>query len=265
MKRFFTLITLLVLVLLALAAPAAAQDPQTTIPILVPEVIAVYDHDPGAFTQGLLLHNGLLYESTGEHGASTLREVDPETGDVLRSVDIPEEYFAEGLALVDNRLIQLTWQSGVAFVYDLDTFEQIDTFTYEGEGWGLCANGDILFMSDGSPVITAHEADSFDLILGAIVTYQNSLVSKINELECVGDSIYANIWKENVIVQIDRATGRVVALIDASDLLTPEEAEALEEGREVLNGIAYNPDTDTFLLTGKHWPKLFEVRFVEPE
>ncbi|NLX10833.1 MAG: glutaminyl-peptide cyclotransferase [Chloroflexi bacterium] len=263
---------LLLLAVLAAAAltgvlgPAAAQggDPFGPVEMLVPEVIEVREHDLAAYTQGFLLHEGRLFESTGQYGASTVREVDPETGDVVRSIDVPEEYFGEGLERVGDRLIQLTWKENTAFVYDLETFEQIDTFTYEGEGWGLCSDGEYLFMSDGSPFLSIRDLETFEVVFEGMVTVQGQPVMNINELECVGDSIYANIWHTDYIIQIDRMNGVVTALIDASDLLTEEERAELGE-QDVLNGIAYNPETDTFLITGKRWPKMFEVRFVPAE
>lgn len=261
--------------LLAVASVAAqSPDPMDQpVQLLAPEVISIRDHDPAAYTQGLLFYDGSLYESTGLYGESTLREVDPDTGEVLREIDIPEAYFAEGLERVDDRLIQLTWKTGEAFVYDLATFEQVDTFTYSGEGWGLCSDGRFLYMSDGTPFLQVRDRKTFDLLVSAAVTLQGQAVSRyvdqqqrplglLNELECVGDYVYANVWKTDMILKIDKMTGVVVALIDASNLLTEEERAVLG-GQQVLNGIVYLPDSDTFLITGKQWDKMFEVRFVE--
>ena len=269
MTRFVRLAPLLVLLLITLGvlAPALAQsDNPLYAPVkwLKPEVLSVRPHDTSAYTQGLLLYNGYLYESTGRHGASTLRKVDPQTGEVLQMISVPDEYFAEGLALVDDRLIQLTWQSEVAFIYDRETFEQIGTYTYEGEGWGLCTDGRYLYMSDGTPFLDVRDPQTFELIFSGLVTVQGSLVERLNELECVDDYIYANIWQTDYIVQINKYNGVVVAVIDASNLLSEEEKAQFDE-QEVLNGIAYLPETDTFLITGKHWPKMYEVRFVEKE
>lgn len=267
MKRRTLLVLAALLLMAVILEPVFAQseNPMTNqVKLYVPEVISVRDHDVSAYTQGLLLYNGLLYESAGQYGESTLREVDPETGEVLRSVDVPEEYFAEGLERVEETLIQLTWKENTALVYDLETFEQIGSYTYEGEGWGLCSDGRYLYMSDGSPFIDLIDMETFEPIFSGAVTFQGQPVQNINELECVGDYIYANIWQTDYIVQIDKSNGVVVALIDASELLTPEERGALEAS-SVLNGIVYLPDTDTFLITGKRWPKMFEVRFVEKE
>jgi glutaminyl-peptide cyclotransferase len=228
---------------------------------LVPEVVSVRAHDPGAFTQGLLLYQGLLYESTGLYGQSSLREVDPQTGEVLRMLEVPDEYFGEGLARVEGKLIQLTWQEQQAFVYDLSTFEPLRSFTYEGEGWGLCFDGENLLMSDGSPTISLRDPKTFELVSQFQVTFRGSPLPMLNELECMGDHLYANVWQTDFIVKIEKATGWVVAVVDASGLLSRAEAAVAD----VLNGIAYDPENDTFLITGKLWPKLFEVRFVEGE
>jgi len=263
MKRLLVLLTLLVVLLGVQPAASQGNDPlMEPVKVLVPEVISVREHDLKAYTQGFLLPEGALYESTGLRGESALRQVDPETGEVLKSVTVPEEYFAEGLERVGDKLIQLTWQENVAFVYDINTFEQIGTFDYTGEGWGLCADGKWLYMSDGSPFLSLRDAETFELVHQGMVTYQGQPVYNLNELECVGDYVYANIWKTNFIVQINKVNGVVVAVIDASELLTAEETAELGE-QDVLNGIAYQPDTDTFLITGKRWPKMFEVRFVE--
>ena len=258
---------LVVIVLLGVLGPAAAQSDNplyNTVELLVPEVISVRPHDPGAYTQGLLLYNGFLYESTGRNGESSLRKVDPMTGAVLQQIDLPEQYFAEGLERVDNTLIQLTWKAGIAFVYNLDTFEQIGTFNYTGEGWGLCSDGRYLYMSDGTPFLTMRDRTTFEVIFSGLVTAQGGFVNNLNELECVGDYVYANIWQTDYIVKINKKNGVVEAVIDTKSLLTDQE-RAQFNGQEVLNGIVYLPDSDTFLITGKHWPKMYEVRFVPSE
>ncbi|MCY4465747.1 MAG: glutaminyl-peptide cyclotransferase [Chloroflexi bacterium] len=241
--------------------PAQAQPP-----VLVPQVLNTYPHDPGAFTQGLLWHGGALYESTGLRGRSSLRRVDIETG--LPEVNLPldDAYFAEGLERVGDRLIQLTWQSGLAFVYDFPSLELIETIEYVGEGWGLCSDGRFLFMSDGSPYLSLRDQDSFELIFRGAVTLDGQLIPSqlLNELECVDEQIYANAWNTDYIFRIDKFTGNIIALIDASALLTDAERASLSPG-SVLNGIAYNPESQTFYITGKNWPKLFEVVFVAQE
>lgn len=246
-------------ILLGFLLLAACQGQEVT--DAVPEVLTTYPHDVNAFTQGLLLDDGHFYESTGIYGRSTLREVIPETGEVLREVSLPPEYFAEGLTLVDDRLIQITWREGTAFVYDLDTFEQTDTYTYEGEGWGLCYDGEQIVMSDGSPTLTLRDPETFGVTGTINVTLNGQGVEKLNELECVDGFVYANIWQSDSIVKIDKS-GAVVEEIDASNLL-PEDVRARLVQDAVLNGIAYDAEAETFFLTGKLWPTMLEVRFTE--
>ncbi len=232
---------------------------------LVPEIINVYPHDDNAFTQGLLLHDGVFYESTGLYGESDLREVEIETGEIVRLVDLPGEFFAEGLALVDDRFIQLTWQENAAFVYERETLELLGYFQYSGEGWGLCYDGTALFHSDGTENIDIRDPETFQTQQIIEVTIDGVPVIMLNELECVGDHIYANVWQTTRILQIDKQTGAVTALIDAQNLedyVREELPDAIVGGTSnVLNGIAYNPESDTFYVTGKKWPLLFEVRF----
>lgn len=285
-NRIANVITLLAASLLI--APAAVAQ-EASVEQLVPEVIDVRDHDPGAFTQGLLIHDGLLYESTGQYGQSSLRQVDPQTGEVLLLLPIPDQFFAEGLALAGDYLFQITWREQTAFRFNLSAFTErapleFEIFRYEGEGWGLCYDGEHLWMSDGSDMLVLRDPDTFEAVdsvqvtlddvpLRDLTTQGTVVVTRtpnntprqrldwLNELECVDDSIYANVWQTDVILRIDKATGAVTGWIDAAGLL-PEEDRA---GADVLNGIVYVPETETFLLTGKYWPKLFEVRFVPAE
>lgn len=217
-------------------------------------------HDSGAFTQGLLLEDGLLYESTGLYGSSSLREVDPKTGEVVRIRHLDPSLFGEGLALVEDRLIQLTWRAGTALVYDLETFEPLDSFEYDGEGWGLCFDGESLWMSDGSSTLRARDPETFEVEESLAVTRDGEPVTRLNELECVGEYIYANVWQTNEIVRVVKESGRVDAVIDAGALLSPQ-VRAVLSPDAVLNGIAYDPLEETFLITGKLWPAMFEVRF----
>ena len=221
-----------------------------------PEVVASFPHDREAYTQGLLLHSGRFYESTGLVGRSTLRRVVPATGMVEWRFTLAGNLFGEGLALVGDRFIQLTWQNNVAMIYDLD-FNRAGTFDYQGEGWGLCYDGARLVMSDGSNRLFFRNPQTFAVIGEVAVTRGGSAVSRLNELECVGKLVYANVYQTDTIVRIDPASGQVLTTIDASGLLTPAEAV----GVDVLNGIAFDPASGHFFLTGKLWPKLFEVRF----
>ena len=223
MEGFMHRLLFALAVAISLATPLAAQSPE--VPILVPEVIAVYPHDENAFTQGLLWNGGYLYESTGQWGQSTLRRVDIETGLPQEVVSLDDAYFTEGLERLDDTLIQLTWQAGLAFVYDFGSFELLDTLVYEGEGWGLCYDGRYLFMSDGSSHLSIRDPHSFELIFRGAVTYQGQLLPAqlLNELECVGEYVYANGWNTDYIFRIDKYTGVVIAVIDASALLTDAE------------------------------------------
>jgi len=188
-----------------------------------------------------------------------LREVDPQTGEVVRQRDVPG-YFAEGLALVDDRLIQLTWKDGIALVYDRDTFAYEGAYFYTNEEWGLCYDGASLYHSDGSQYIIRRDAVTFEALDQIEVTYGDQAIIRLNELECVRAHIYANVWQTDFIIRIDKATGVVDGLIDASGLLTQEQRPV--DGDGVLNGIAYDAANDVFYITGKLWSLLFEVRFV---
>ena len=251
--------TLTLTALLGLAPLSSCQGQGLT--EAVPKVLETYPHDTGAFTQGLLLQDGHFYESTGLYGQSTLREVVPETGEVLREVNLPSEYFAEGLTLVGNRLIQITWKAGEAFVYNLDTFEQTGTLPYEGEGWGICYNGKDLVMSDGSATLTRRDPETFAVLGKTEVKLRGQPVTMLNELECVDGFVYANIWQSDTIVKI-ADSGQVIEEINASNLLTNAERAQLGPNA-VLNGIAYDAENKTFFLTGKLWPKVLGVRFTE--
>jgi glutamine cyclotransferase len=233
----------------------AAKPPES----LRVEVLKTYPHDRGAFTQGLLLHQGTLYESTGLVGKSSLRQVELATGRVMRKIDVPPPFFAEGLALVGDRLIQLTWQHGKAFVYDRRTFAMQSEFSYKGEGWGICYDGKQLVMSDGSANLTLRDPKTFATTRTVRVTMNGQSLDRLNELECVDGGIYANVWTEDIIVRIDPVTGQVTQRINAADLLSPMERHP----DNVLNGITYDPSDKTFLITGKNWPKLFRVKFVK--
>jgi glutamine cyclotransferase len=225
------------------------------------QVLATYPHDRRAFTQGLLLHDGALYESTGLYGRSSLRKVEIETGKVLQRVDLPPKLFGEGLALVGDRLIQLTWQEHAAPIYALQTFEKVGQQSYPTDGWGLCFDGESLVMTDGSHRLYFRDPRTFALRRQIAVMLQGRPLPHVNELECVGDVIYANVWPTDRIVEIAERNGTVLATIDGSSLLGPEERKSLGPDA-VLNGIAYDPRSQTFLITGKLWPKLLRVRFV---
>jgi glutamine cyclotransferase len=221
------------------------------------EVVHVWPHDPRAFTQGLVFHDGKLLESTGQEGSSSLRRVEPETGKVLQKVDVPAPYFAEGITLLKGKIYQLTWQHQLGFIYDAWTFEQIGKFNYQGEGWGLTNDGQSLILSDGTNRIRFVDPDNFQVRKTIAVVDGNAPVTEINELEYVQGEIYANIWHADRIARIDPLSGRIVGWIDLTGLLARGE---VQDEEAVLNGIAYDEPNRRLFVTGKLWPKLFEIR-----
>ena len=214
-------------------------------------------HDSGAYTQGLEFYQGRLFESTGKYGDSSLREVNLSTGEVIRSLNLSGGEFGEGMTFVGDEIIQLTWKNGTAYRYDVETFEVIASYSYAGEGWGLAYDGHHLIMSDGSNVLQFRNASTFELVSTLNVTLNNQSLNRINELEMVGDLLMANIYQTDEIVAIDRVSGVVVQHIDASGL------EPL--GGEVLNGIAFDSTTQSLWVTGKYWPKMYNITFIVPE
>jgi glutamine cyclotransferase len=237
-------------------------DPGASAP-LIPvaydvEVVARHPHDDSAFTQGLLWHEGELYESTGLVGRSSIRRWDLSSGRIAQRKEV-DDVFAEGLALVGDELFQLTWQDEVLLVYDRESFELKREIDYEGEGWGLCFDGESLVMSDGSDELTFRDPETFEVRRRLRVRKVGRPVRMLNELECVDGAIWANVWQREEIVKIDPRTGQVAATVDASGLLTFAE----RRGTDVLNGIAWIPERERFVLTGKLWPAAFEVELVE--
>jgi len=220
------------------------------------EVLGTLPHDTGAFTQGLELVDGVLYEGTGLEGRSSIRRLDPATGVVERRVDLPGDLFGEGITVVEDRLWQITWRNGVAIERDRETLEEVRRVTYEGEGWGLCRDGERLVMSDGTDELTFRDPVTFAETGSTGVTRDGRPVTELNELECVGDRVWANVWQTDEVVRVDPADGRVDATVDLSGL-----RPAGVPAADVLNGIAAVPGTDEFLVTGKNWPTIFRIRF----
>ncbi len=252
----------------AQVSPLSAATGSGSLPSLPPprtaavygyKIVNTYPHDPTAFTQGLVFHDGLLYESTGLEGRSTLRQVELETGRIRRRYDLPPQLFGEGLALYGDRLVQLTWKSGVGFVYDLNSFELQRTFRYSTEGWGLTHDNRRLIMSDGTSTLYFLNPETFEVIGHIAVRGEQGPVARLNELEYVEGQVYANVWQTDLIARIDPQTGWVTAWIDLTGLLWPE-----DYGRpvDVLNGIAYDADQGRLFVTGKWWPQLFEIELV---
>ena len=223
-------------------------------------VTARYPHDPQAFTQGLVYDGGVLYEGTGRVGLSSLRRVDLTTGKVEQRVEVPPPFFGEGVAVLGDRIYQLTWQSKVGFVYDRDTFECVQRFSYETEGWGLTSDGQNLVMSDGTRTLRYLDPNTLKLVRQVQVVGEPGFIIslRLNELEYVKGEIYANVWPTDFIVRIDAASGRVTGWVDLGGIL--EEAQG--QGVDVLNGIAYDSLNDRLFVTGKLWPKLFEIRLL---
>ena len=219
-------------------------------------VVRSHPHDPQAFTQGLVYDNGLLYEGTGLHGRSSLRKVELATGRVLKEVRLLPAYFGEGIALFGDRIIQVTWQSRVGFVYDKASFRLLRTFTYSHEGWGLTKDGKRLIMSDGTDVLHFLDPKDYRETATVRVHDERGPVTGLNELEYVRDAVYANLWPTEEIVVIDPGTGRVKDRFQLRGLLDEREAA----GVDVLNGIAYDARGDRLFVTGKLWPKLFEIK-----
>ncbi len=224
---------------------------------IVPEIVAVYPHDPNAFTQGLYFENGFLFEGTGRRGESVLRRVEVDTGTVLQETTLSPEYFGEGIAAFGDRIYQLTWTSGTGFIYDKQSFEVESQFRYSREGWGLTGDGTHLIMSDGSQYLYFLDPESLRLARQIEVKNRSAPVQQLNELEYIKGHIYANVWHSNQILKIDPESGQVVGRIDLSDLV---EEVSVSDPEAVLNGIAYDEEEDRVFVTGKLWPKLFEIR-----
>jgi len=247
----------LVLLHLTGCGRGAPSKPSDEFKIYTYEVINVWPHNRSAFTQGLLFLDGVLLESTGLNGESSLRREDLRTGDVIQRVEVPSQYFAEGLAALEGKLFQLTWQNQKGFVYDLKSLRLEREFTYLGEGWGLTTDGRRLIMSDGTDQIRFLDPSTLEVKGRIRVTANGQPLNRLNELEYVKGEIFANVWGTDYVVRIDPVTGRVVGMIDFTGLLAAQERD---ENTDVLNGIAYDAAGDRLFVTGKRWPKLFEVR-----
>jgi glutaminyl-peptide cyclotransferase len=219
-------------------------------------VVGSYPHDPGAFLQGLVWYDGGFYESTGLYGQSSLRRVAFPSGEVLQRTDLPADDFGEGLAQVGDRLLQLTWRSMHGYIYDRQSFSPLGQFPYDTEGWGLTYDGSSLILSDGSNVLTFLDPESFQPIRTVQVTLDGRPVRELNELEWIRGEVWANVWQTDVIVRIDPQTGNVTSVLDMSGLLPADQSRDRDD---VLNGIAYDPDTDRIFVSGKRWPLLFEI------
>ncbi|GAB1421753.1 glutaminyl-peptide cyclotransferase [Anaerolineales bacterium] len=256
-------VLLLLLIFSVVSILTGAQDMEPSYQILIAVPVETYPHDENAFTQGLVVEGDFFYESTGRYGESSLRKVEIETGEVLQSLALSDTVFAEGLALVDDTLIQITWKAGEAYYYDKETFELKETFTYEGEGWGICYDGEFLFMSNGSNLISVRDPQSFEELQTIEINLGTQPVMNINELECIGDYIFANIWQTEAIIIINKLTGSVDSVIFAQDFYTEKDDPIHRDPGAVLNGIAFDVENDLLYLTGKNWDQVFQVNLVE--
>lgn len=258
-KKFLIVALFLIIVVTSAIVVFAAinqwQKPTLNSPTFYThEIINKYPHDTGAFTEGLVYNNASLFESTGGYGTSYLRQIDIETGEVTQEYNLTSEFFGEGLTIVNDSLVQLTWLENIGFIYDMETFEVIDNFTYTTQGWGLTYDGDKLIMSDGSPTLTILDPVTYETVGQINVTDGNDPVYRINELEYINGDIYANIWQTQKIAIIKPQTGQVKGWIDLTGIYQPQGTD------DVLNGIAYDQQTNRLFVTGKNWPNLYEIR-----
>ncbi|MFI0434358.1 MAG: glutaminyl-peptide cyclotransferase [Parachlamydiaceae bacterium] len=252
-KAHFTLGLFLLLLIFRLTIQADVE-------LLKPVIISKLPHHLPAFTQGLSIEGDCLYESVGLYGRSGLRLINLFNGELIRKVSLPSTFFAEGIAVFPHQIIQITWKEELAFVYDRVAFNVLSTLFYSGEGWGLCRDAETVWMSNGTSTLIQREIKTFSVLKTLEVRYHGKPLENLNDLEHVGHHLYANIWHKNWIVRIDKLTGDVTAVIDLSSLLSHSEKRNLKE-EEVLNGIAFRQSTNTFYVTGKEWPWIFELRF----
>lgn len=244
-------------ILFAVGALACAGA-QAAVPRYDYEIVHTYPHDASAFTEGLFYLNGFLYESTGLEEHSTIRKVNLETGAVLQKLDIPAQYFGEGIVNWQGQLISLTWKSHLGFVFDLATFKLQRQFHYKGEGWALTRNDSQIIMSDGTPELRFMDPKTLRETHRIQVTLEGNPISNVNELEWVKGEIYANVWQTNSVLRIDPTSGQVIGIINLAGLL--KRKDIVPGQTDVLNGIAYDAKGDRLFVTGKNWPKLFEIR-----
>lgn len=257
---------ILPLLLLTTACQAAPSQPQTSTastlgqraPLFTYRIVNTYPHDPRAFTQGLFWLDGTLYESTGQEGESTLRRVNLEDGRVLQRTDLPREVFGEGSTPWGDQILSITWQDGIGYRWDRRTFRQVGTWRYEGEGWGLANDGTHIIMSNGSDRLKFLDPATLREVRAISVRYNGQPLPKLNELEYIRGEIWANVWETGRIARIDPASGNVTGMIDLTGLVQANRGG----GADVLNGIAYDAERDRIFVTGKYWPRLYEIALV---
>jgi glutamine cyclotransferase len=259
MTKFRYVVLFLVLIVISIVALAISSPAEVNgVEILYTyKVVQTYPHDPTAFTQGLVFHDGFLYEGIGLYGKSSLRKVSMEDGEVVEYVNLARDYFGEGITILGEKVFQLTWRENRGLVYDLATLQQVDEFSYPTEGWGLTTDGKHLIMSDGSDVITYLDPKTFEPLWSIGVQSENGPVNRLNELEYINGEIYANIWFSDLIARIDPVTGKVLGWIDLGDLHRLEKAENSKV--DVMNGIAYDQENERLFITGKLWSHIYEI------
>ncbi|MDD5222511.1 MAG: glutaminyl-peptide cyclotransferase [bacterium] len=223
------------------------------------QIVNTFPHNPKNFTQGLVYENGFIYEGTGRNGTSSLQQVDLATGNARKTLDLSAQYFGEGIAVYQDKIFQLTWESHVGFIYDKESFAKIGDFTYSTEGWGLTFDGEHLIMSDGTSTLHLLDPGTLTETGTILVTDNSGPIDNLNELEFIRGEIFANIWPTDKIVRIDPQTGQVKGWVDLDGILSPE---ATTRPVDCLNGIAYDSENDRLFVTGKYWPSLFEIKLV---
>ncbi len=260
-------LTVIVIAVLAVVVGASIivllnQEPADTTPVnYTYEVVNMYPHDPDAFTQGLIMENGVLYEGTGLYSSSTLRRVDLETGNVLQSHALSNDVFGEGITVFGSKIIQLTWQSRKGFVYDKQSFDLLEEFDYSTEGWGITTDGTQLIMSDGTANLYFLDPETFEVTGQIEVRNGTAPVIRLNELEYIDGEVYANVWQTDKIAIINPDTGQVTGWIDLAGIYNPE----THSSGNVLNGIAYDSEGDRLFVTGKRWSQLFQIKLIATE
>lgn len=258
-KRKYISITLLLIVFAVVIAVYMINKKTSVSQFYGYKIVNTYPHDPNAFTQGLVYENGVLYEGTGLNGHSSIRKVEIATGKVLQIYNMPDKYFGEGIAIWKDKIVQLTYQSKTGFVYDKETFKPLREFSYRTEGWGLTHDDKYLIMSDGTPTLSFLDPNTFELVTRVPIYFRGSLVYNINELEYIEGEVFANIWETNDIAIIDPNSGTVKSIIELDGLLNNQD---IRQKVDVLNGIAYDTKNKRIFVTGKLWPKLFEIKLV---
>ncbi|TRO53708.1 glutaminyl-peptide cyclotransferase [Candidatus Bathyarchaeota archaeon] len=264
MKKLLLVVILIFIVIVGIGSAIIVllkdKPPEFTPVNYTYEVVKEYPHDPNAFTQGLVMEEGILYEGTGLYGSSTLRRVDLETGDVLQVHELSDKFFGEGITVFGNRVIQLTWKAETGFVYDIHSFDLIGEFSYSTQGWGITNDGASLIMSDGTANLYFLNPETYE-VTGQVEVRDKEPILRLNELEYINGEVYANVWQTDKIAIINPNTGQVTGWIDLTGIYTPESSNT----DDVLNGIAYDTETNRLFVTGKKWTQLFQIKLIALE